>query len=51
MLVILLGAVDAMIKHGIIGLFVGPVVLTLGYKVLETLVEKKTEGKVQTEFN
>ena len=41
MLVVLLGAIGGMIKHGIIGLFVGPVVLVLGYKVLETLVEKK----------
>lgn len=40
MLVVLLGAVGGMIGHGIIGLFIGPVVLVLGYKVLEAFIEK-----------
>lgn len=51
MLVILLGAVGGMIRYGIIGLFVGPVVLVLGYKVLETLVEKNAKGNIKIESN
>lgn len=35
MLVILLGAIGGMIMSGIIGLFVGAIVLALGYKLLE----------------
>jgi predicted PurR-regulated permease PerM len=35
MLVVLLGAIGGMLMSGIIGLFVGAVVLTLGYKMLE----------------
>jgi len=38
MLVILLGAIGGMILSGIIGLFVGAVVLALGYKVFQALV-------------
>ena len=38
MLVILLGAIGGMIMSGIIGLFVGSVVLALGYKLLEAWV-------------
>ena len=34
MLVILLGAIGGMILSGIIGLFVGAVVLAVGYKML-----------------
>ena len=35
MLVILLGAIGGMLLSGLIGLFVGSVVLSLGYKVLQ----------------
>ena len=35
MLVILLGAIGGMISSGIVGLFVGAVVLTLGYKLVQ----------------
>jgi len=38
MLVILLGAIGGMIMSGIIGLFVGAVVLALGYKLLEAWI-------------
>ena len=38
MLVILLGAIGGLIMSGIIGLFVGAVVLALGYKLLEAWV-------------
>ena len=41
MLVILLGAIGGMILSGIIGLFLGAVVLALGYKLLEAWL---TEG-------
>ena len=39
MLVILLGAIGGMIMSGIIGLFVGAIVLALGYKLLEAWLE------------
>ncbi len=40
MLVILLGSLGGMLTYGIIGLFVGPVILALGYKFIVALVEK-----------
>lgn len=40
MLVILLGSLGGMLTYGIIGLFVGPVILALGYKFVVALVEK-----------
>ena len=40
MLVILLGSIGGMLSYGIIGLFVGPVILALGYKFILALVEK-----------
>lgn len=46
MLVILLGAIGGMVSYGIIGLFVGSVVLALGYKVLEALMEKNYERRM-----
>jgi predicted PurR-regulated permease PerM len=39
MLVILLGSIGGMISYGIIGLFVGPVILALGYKFVVALIE------------
>jgi predicted PurR-regulated permease PerM len=51
MLVILLGAIGGMITSGIVGLFVGAIVLALGYKLLrawiqlgEPVTEKAGEG-------
>jgi predicted PurR-regulated permease PerM len=49
MLVILLGAIGGMIYAGIVGLFVGAVVLVLGYELIEfwvtgdEVVEKTAE--------
>lgn len=40
-LVILLGAIGGMMLSGIIGLFVGAVVLALAYKVYQALIEEK----------
>jgi predicted PurR-regulated permease PerM len=40
MLVILLGSIGGMLSYGIIGLFVGPVVLALGYKFIAVLLER-----------
>ena len=40
MLVILLGSLGGMLTYGIIGLFAGPVILSLGYKFIVALVEK-----------
>ncbi len=39
MLVILIGAIGGMMMSGIIGLFIGPVVLSIGYKILCAWVE------------
>ena len=39
MLVILLGAIGGMIMSGIIGLFVGAVVLAIGYVLLQSWLE------------
>jgi predicted PurR-regulated permease PerM len=43
MLVILLGAIGGMILSGIIGLFVGAVVLALGYRLLMAWLEQGTQ--------
>lgn len=40
MLVILLGAIGGMITSGIIGLFIGPIILALGYKVFGAIMDK-----------
>lgn len=45
MLVILLGAIGGMVSYGIIGLFVGPVILCLGYKVFTAIMEKNQSRK------
>jgi predicted PurR-regulated permease PerM len=45
MLVILLGAIGGMIMSGIIGLFVGAVVLALGYKLLEAWIRSGAEDE------
>jgi len=44
MLVILLGAIGGMILSGIIGLFVGAVVLALGYKLFGAYMESEPAG-------
>ena len=44
MLVILLGAIGGMIMSGIIGLFVGAVVLALGYKLFEAWLLRHDEA-------
>ncbi|RKY94322.1 MAG: AI-2E family transporter, partial [Ignavibacteriae bacterium] len=41
-LVILLGAIGGMMLSGIIGLFVGAVVLALAYKVYKALTDEKS---------
>ena len=45
MLVILIGAIGGMIVHGIIGLFVGSVVLSLGYQLFMSWVKEGHEDK------
>ena len=39
MLVILLGAIGGMIMSGIIGLFIGAIVLAIGYQILVAWME------------
>jgi predicted PurR-regulated permease PerM len=48
MLVILLGAIGGMILSGIIGLFVGAVVLAVSYKLFVAWLDKEDEAE-QTE--
>jgi predicted PurR-regulated permease PerM len=45
MLVILLGAIGGMILSGIIGLFIGSVILALGYKLLMTWLHPPAEAR------
>ena len=45
MLVILLGAIGGMIMSGIVGLFVGAVLLALGYKLLEAWLVMNDEDE------
>jgi predicted PurR-regulated permease PerM len=47
MLAVLLGAIGGMIMSGIIGLFVGAVILAITYKVFEALLVKDVLDKVQ----
>ena len=44
MLVILLGAIGGMMAYGIIGLFIGPVFLAIGYKLFLSWVAGETTG-------
>jgi predicted PurR-regulated permease PerM len=44
MLVILLGAIGGMIMSGIIGLFLGAVILALGYKMFESWMQQGEES-------
>jgi predicted PurR-regulated permease PerM len=44
MLVILLGAIGGMIHSGIVGLFLGAVILALGYKLLLAWLAEGEEG-------
>ena len=46
MLVILLGAIGGMILSGIIGLFIGSVILALGYKLFMTWLHPAAESRV-----
>ena len=50
MLVILLGVIGGMLLSGIIGLFVGAVVLSLGYKIFQALLEPETPSDQQGDF-
>ncbi len=44
MIVILLGAIGGMLLSGIIGLFLGAVVLALGYKLLQAWLDSGGEA-------
>jgi predicted PurR-regulated permease PerM len=45
MLIVLLGAIGGMILSGIIGLFIGAVVLSISYKVFEALLVNNVNDK------
>lgn len=47
MLVILIGALGGMMLQGILGLFIGPVVLALGYQIYSTWVAEGAENIVE----
>lgn len=49
MLVILIGAIGGMIVHGIIGLFIGSVVLALGYQLLMSWINERPDGTTSEE--
>ena len=46
MLVILLGAVGGMLAAGIIGLFVGAIILSLGYELFMAWLKTGSEGQI-----
>jgi len=47
MLIILVGAIGGMIHAGIIGLFVGAVVLALGYELFNAWLKEGQQAKEQ----
>ena len=51
MLAILLGAIGGMMLYGIIGLFVGAVILTLSYKVFKALLVDDVTDKDENELS
>ena len=54
MLVILIGAIGGMIAMGMIGLFVGPVILALGYQLFIAWMnegERKTADELPASLN
>ena len=44
--VILIGAIGGLMLHGIIGLFVGAVVLAIGYELFKAWMEGEAGGEV-----
>ena len=48
MLVILIGAIGGMLLSGIIGLFVGAVVLSLGFKLFQAWLDKEVQAEPET---
>lgn len=51
MLVILLGAVGGMMAFGILGLFIGAVILALAYKTFQALINEASPGTGKAEVN
>ena len=48
MLVILIGAIGGMMLSGIIGLFVGAVVLSFGFKLFQAWLDKEVQAEAET---
>jgi predicted PurR-regulated permease PerM len=44
MLVIFLGAIGGFISFGFLGLFIGAVILSVGYKLLEVWLQEDTQS-------
>ena len=51
MLVILIGAIGGMISAGMIGLFIGPVILALGYKLFQAWMNENESDKTAEEVD
>lgn len=49
MLTVLLGAIGGMIMSGILGLFLGPVVLTIAYEMFKALLKENNENTEEAE--
>ena len=47
MLIILIGAIGGMIAAGIIGMFVGPVILAIAYQLFLDFIDRGKPGEVQ----
>ena len=42
--VILIGTLGGLIAHGLIGLFVGPIVVSLGYRLFQVWIEPAAQA-------
>ena len=42
--VILIGTLGGLLAHGLIGLFVGPIVVSLGYRLFQVWIEPAAQG-------
>ena len=48
MLIILIGAIGGMLRSGVVGLFIGPVILALGYTLFTAwMAEERLSGEAQ----
>ena len=48
--VILIGTLGGLLAHGLIGLFVGPIVVSLGYRLFQVWIEPATRSTVERDL-